>query len=341
MLRLISPQHPAWLKMINDAPEAMIFHHPAWTTNLRECYGYKDWVAVVIKDDDIVAGLPIMEVKGFLGKKRLISLPFSDYCRPLARNPAAIENLAKDLVEWARREVLPIEVRWRLPGQIGIKTISDYVLHTTELAADAEMVFERIHRKVRKYIRSSVNRGVRVEKGTGDDFLRQFYHHQLLTRRKHGLPAQPWKYFEGLGRNIMEKGLGFVLLAYYGDKCLAGLIVLHWGQTLTLKYGASAEEHLSELRPNHLLDWMAIRWGCENGYKVLDVGRSDVGQMGLRDYKNRWGYREETLEYSYIACEPPVNRTSGVIGQAFRSVIQRSPLWLCQAAGDLLYVHFP
>jgi CelD/BcsL family acetyltransferase involved in cellulose biosynthesis len=341
MFKMISTLHPSWANIISTSPEATIFHHPAWMQNLQYCYGYRAWIAAEMEGDNILAGLPVMEVKSLAGTKRLLALPFSDYCFPLARHPSDLPRLASSLMAWSKQQKTPIEVRWKLPALDGIQTSHDYVLHTATLDSNPDVVFERIHRKVRKYIRSSANRGVRVEQGASREFLRQFYHLQLMTRRKHGLPAQPWKYFDGLGKNILEKGLGFVLLAFVNDECLAGLVVLHWGRTLTLKYGASVEDRLRDLRPNHLLDWTAIRWGCEQGYQILDVGRSDIDQDGLRDYKNRWGYREEALDYSFIGSQPPQSRKEGLIGKVFRGVMRRSPLWLCQAAGTLLYAYFP
>jgi len=341
MVRTISTQHPSWIDLISMSPESNIFHHPAWSQNLKECYGYTDGVLAEMEGENVLAGLPVMEVKSLTGTKRLLALPFSDYCIPLARCPADLQQFTSSLIAWSQQKKIPIEVRWKLPDLAGIQITQDYVLHTAVMDRDPDVIFEQIHRKVRKYIRSSAKRGVRVEQGTSQEFLRQFYRLQLLTRRKHGLPAQPWKYFMGLGKNILEKGLGFVLLAFLDDECLAGLVVLHWGKTLTLKYGASAEDHLRDLRPNHLLDWMAIRWGCEHGYQILDVGRSDIDQDGLRDYKNRWGYREEALDYSFIGSKPPQSHKEGLIGKVFQGVMRRSPLWLCQAAGTLLYAHFP
>ncbi len=341
MLQEISIEHPAWKDLISELPEATIFHHPAWIKNLRDCYGYKDKIFAEVEGDKVLAGIPLMEVRSPLTGNRLIALPFSDYCAPLGRDQAAAERLIASLIELSHTSGMPIEVRWKLPDSDGIKLSHDYVRHTACLDPDPDIGFKRIHHRMRKYLRSESNNLLRVEQGRSEEFLRCFYNLQLLTRRKHGLPAQPWKFFEGLGRNVLEKGLGFVLLAFLKDECLAGQVVLHWGDVLTLKYAASSDLYQKEVKPNYLLVWEVIRWGCAQGYKILDVGRSDIEQSGLREYKNRWGYDEEALDYSFIGCEPPQKRTEGVIGKVFSGVIQRSPLWLCKAAGDLLYAHFP
>ena len=89
------------------------------------------------------------------------------------------------------------------------------------------------------------------------------------------------RFFDLLASGLIEQGLGFVLLAYKDDECLAAAVFLHWQRTLTYKYGASVADGL-KLRPNNLLFWTAIRWGCENGYTVLNMGKTDLANTGLR-----------------------------------------------------------
>jgi CelD/BcsL family acetyltransferase involved in cellulose biosynthesis len=81
---------------------------------------------------------------------------------------------------------------------------------------------------------------------------------------------------------------------------LAAGLFLHWYHTLTYKYSASDDEG-QKLKPNHLLTWTAIRWGCENGFKIFDFGRTDVKDEGLRTFKNRWGAKELPLIYSTLS----------------------------------------
>lgn len=52
------------------------------------------------------------------------------------------------------------------------------------------------------------------------------------------------------------------------------------GATLIAKHVASREDRF-KLRPNNLLFWEGICWGCKNGYTVFDMGRTDVENIGL------------------------------------------------------------
>ena len=93
------------------------------------------------------------------------------------------------------------------------------------------------------------------------------------------------------------------------------------------------------MRPNNLLFWTAIRWGCENGDTLFDIGKTDLANTGLREFKSGWGAKEMPLAYSTLSPEPPRSIT-GKLMPILQKVIRNSPLWVCRAMGELLYKHF-
>jgi CelD/BcsL family acetyltransferase involved in cellulose biosynthesis len=131
--------------------------------------------------------------------------------------------------------------------------------------------------------------------------------------------------------------MGFVLLAHKDDEIIAGMVYLGWGRTLIAKYAASREDRFN-LRPNNLLFWEGIRWGCQNGFAVFDMGRTEIENAGLRNFKSRWGAMEEPLYYSVLSSKP-IQASKGTLDRVMHSVIQHSPLWFCRLSGELLYRH--
>lgn len=339
MLKIIDINDPKWMNFIQSKPEAHIFHHPAWANNLAACYGYRPFAAVEINaEGKLIVGAPFMEVNSFITGKRWVSMPFSDHCTPLSDSAEALQTFIDDLLVYHRQAATPpIEIRWDLPEHPEIHRSTRHVLHTRLISNDPDVVFEGLHKKVRKYARSSGNRGVRIETGTSQEFLKRFYFHQVRTRMRHGVPVQPWRYFEQLGKNLLEKGMGFVMLAYKENECLAGLVCLHWNGKMVLKYGAS-DTNDTELRPTYLLDWSALEWASQHDIHLADVGRSQIDEEGLRDYKNRWGYQEMPLTYCSIGKEPGEFGSSNLM-KLMNTVIQHSPEWVCRASGALLYRH--
>lgn len=307
---------------------------------LAESYGYRPFVVTVCDAAGrIAAGLPVMEIHSRLTGRRWVSLPYTDYCPPLYDDLDALTQLTHDLVSlYQAGSVSKISIRWELPVCPPLQSSPGFYLHAVKLASDPQVVMKRFERTHRQNIGTAESRGVHIERGTGLEHLRSYYELQLETRRRKGLPVQPWRFFDLLGKRILAQGLGFILLAYKDTQCLAGGVFLHWQQTLTYKYAASSGED-QQYRPNNLLSWTAMRWGCENGYTVFDLGRTELQNAGLRRFKRGWGAEESPLTYSLLSAAPSGTRDSK-LRSLMEPFIRKAPFWVCRVVGELLYRHF-
>jgi CelD/BcsL family acetyltransferase involved in cellulose biosynthesis len=286
---------------------------------------------------EIIAGLPVIEVHTPLGPRRWVSLPFTDQCAPLARSTVRWSSLVEEL-NLAQREarVASLEIRSQLEGP-GAHTTEVAVTHSLRLNSDLDVLYKMFKRpSVRRQIKRAERDGVVVRWEESNSALTQiFYRLHLNTRRRLGVPIQPRRYFDLLWRELIEPGLGFVLLAYFNDAPVAGAVFLAWNGTVTYKYGAS-DASFWHLHPNHLLMWTAIRWGCQNGLRTFDFGRSDFASKGLRQFKESWGAQEAALVYTTLG-DRVLRPTRSRMHAAVSSVVRRSPPCVCQAMGELLY----
>lgn len=328
---------PGWMAYIYAMPEASLFHHPAWIDFLADSYGFQPFVAVTQNmSGQITAGLPVMEISNFVGKRRWVSLPFTDHCAPLYSDEKSKELLLENIINNARSDDnASLELRWNIQSPLLFQT-TQYVLTTTKLDLDQN----EISRSVQNFrnIRIAKDRGVCIKRGNSSEFLEAFYKMHLETRRRHGVPIQPWHFFKKLKEQILDRGLGFISLAYKNGKYLSGGVYLTWNHTLTYKYAASTLEG-RDLFAGDLLIWDAICFGSENGFKVLDWGRTDFDDSGLRRYKKRWSSEEVPLVYSTsFQVEPSLMRQKLV--SMIKLVINKSPLWVCRLSGELLYKYF-
>lgn len=339
-ISILSATDERWLSFLSRNTQANIFHHPAWSQLLADCYGFLPFVcAVYDADGEIMAGLPVIEINSWLTGQRWVSLPYTDHCSPLYENSAALDCLISGLINLTlERGTRKLELRKEFTCYPRLQLLSPYVLHTLALDPDFCKVNCRIHPMHRRNAKTALRRGVHVEIGKDAEHMKAFYRLHIETRRHKGMPVQPWRYFDTLREKIIDQGLGFVLLAYHDEKIIAGIVMLACCQTLTYKYGASYLDSLN-LRPNDLLFQTAIQWGCEHGFKVLDFGRTDVANQGLRIFKSNWGADEIPLTYSFLTDKPP-KPSSGRMEALMQRIIKRSPAWVCRSAGELLYGHF-
>jgi hypothetical protein len=338
--QFLSPDNARWAAYLSANQLANVFHHPAWSYLLAETYSYEPLVlAACNAQGDIQGAIPLIRIRSPFNKQRLVSLPFTDHCSPLFSDQSTIQQLSNHLAALSKEDnVSRIDLRSEYPTLPAMYRYSDYVLHRLRLAPDESEVSNRIKPKHFRQVKVAEQRGVRIERGVDRGFVRQFYHLHILTRRRKGVPVQPWRFFDLLVQHITQAGLGFILLAYKDRECVAGAVFLNWNSTLTYKYSASTEKARPLLAMDLLL-WTAIQWGCENGYEWMDMGRTDNEDEGLKYFKGRWGAEEAPLHYCTIpeAVQKP---TSGHWAGRVRPLIQRSPPWVCRAAGELLYRYF-
>ena len=336
---VVEPEDPGWSRFLAERPEATCFHQPSWLATLTGTYGLRTFVAVQ-RDDagEIVAGLPLAEVRRPLGARRWSSLPFSDECGPLVARGGSVATLGQH-VDALRRahDVADLEVRTRLdlPG-VCIHEVA--VTHALPLRArgDGGTPLAGARASVRRHVATSRRQGVQVHVAEGvGDVVGTYYRLHVQTRRRQGVPAQPRSYFRLLWERMLEPGHGFVLIARRGGSAVAGAVYLLGGRTVTYKYGASDARSWS-LRPNHAVMAEAIRWATEHGYRTFDFGRTDLDNPGLAQFKQSWGAEARPLRYTSFSGSPRYG--PGHPAQAMVApLIRRAPTMVCRGLGELLY----
>src|SRR5206468_3003538 len=85
---------PRWPAFLQRHPDASIFHTPGWLEALRRTYGYEPVVYTTCKPgQELINGIPFCRINSWLTGRRLVSLPFSDHCQPLAACPEDLKEL--------------------------------------------------------------------------------------------------------------------------------------------------------------------------------------------------------------------------------------------------------
>jgi CelD/BcsL family acetyltransferase involved in cellulose biosynthesis len=329
---------PGWLRFVQESPAATLFHHPVWSAVVAATYGYPSYVLALQGDDKrLLAGIPVMEIRNPLGQRRLVSLPFTDYCPPLVKEGEDLGRFTEALSQWRRTgHDLALEIRGDLPSSSGTHQEIIGTRHLIDLEPDPDVVYRRFDRsRVQKRIASAREHGVTVTLDRSRDALSTFYRLHCETRKRLGVPVQPARLFEHIWQYVLERDLGFVAVARAGQKPIGAAIFLAWNQHLIYKYSASDRRQLN-LRPNLMVLWAAMEWGCRNGYQTFDMGRTDADNESLRVFKAGWGSTEVPLMYTHLGRSiRPRGQTGASRGLAL--LIRHTPTIVCRAVGELLY----
>ncbi len=267
-----------------------------------------------------------------------MSLPFTDYCPPLACAQGDLVNLYDELLRLREeKEIRRIEIRWGIASAGRFQSCERYILHTLSLAPGVENVCGKFSQKFRQYSRRGERLGLTVNSTAGPDDMATFYALHLKTRRKLGIPIQPMKYFKLLDENIISQGLGKVIIVSHEGRAVSGAVLMHFNGKSMIKYSACDPAYLN-FRCQYYLFWKCIEWACSERFSAIDFGKTDISDQGLRHFKNGWGAAENRLPFAYLSDK--VLPASGSTNRAFRELIRHSPPWVCRVAGELLYGHF-
>jgi CelD/BcsL family acetyltransferase involved in cellulose biosynthesis len=280
--------------------------------------------------------MPLLEVGVGPLRRRWVSLPFTDRCAPLAARDSVRQELVREL-DQARHEldVRSIEVRDHLEGADWSSHAGHW--HELELAPDPDEVYggfdsSRVKRKIRRAARD----GLMVERGRSpEDLIDLFYGLHVDTRRRLGVPVQPRLFFVLLWERMLAQGLGFVLTARLDGTPVASAVFLESNRRLTYKFSAS-DRRYGNVPGTHAVMWRAIQDGCGAGARVLDLGRTEAGNEGLRTFKVGWGGVEEPLTYTVLASSPPSPKPN-VAHRLLKPVLRRSPTVVARAIGSVAY----
>ena len=331
---------PDWDAQVAALAGADFFHSTAWAEVLAETYGFTPVYFTRQESGQLQSVLPLMAVESWLTGKRGVSLPFTDECAPLGVDSASCRNLFENAGRYAR------ECGWNYLECRGGRAFlenapasTSFYGHWLGLAGGEEALFAKLHSSVRQAIRKGSKSGVSVERAQGLDAVQAFYRLHAATRRRHGAPPQSFRFFANIQRLVLACNKGFVVLARYQGKPVAGAMFFHFGKRALFKFGAS-DEAFQQLRPNDLVMWEAIKWFAQNEFEQLCFGRTSLGNPGLRRFKLGWGTEEHNIDY----VRYDVQRASYVTvpDQAVgwqRRLFRVLPVPVLRMAGSVLYRH--
>jgi CelD/BcsL family acetyltransferase involved in cellulose biosynthesis/L-amino acid N-acyltransferase YncA len=348
-VRIVDPTTDSrWDEFVTGQENSTVFHTSAWARVIKETYDYLPQYHIVENEDGSVgAAIPFYLIRSKFTGRRLVCLPFSDYCWPLGSYQEDIQvllNATKDELNTGKCAATYLEIRGcqskALETQSGLEGYDYFTRYILELESDPEALKRRFHLSIRRCIQQAERRDVTVRLTSREEDMERFFGLHVATRKKLGVFPQPRAFFKSIYRHVISQNKGFLGIAEYKGKTVAGVVFLTYGDTLYYKFNASDEKYLQK-RPNHLIIWEALKYACAHGYKYFDFGRCTPEEEGLRTFKTRWGAKEIALPYYYYPDRTGVlnNTESGVEYRIMRYLSYVTPRWVYAAAGSLLYRH--
>ena len=247
-------------------------------------------------DESEVRGiLPLVIIRSLVFGTFAVSVPFCNYGGVCA-DDRDCENL---LVERAREAAAKARCRYvelrQYNSRVSVGKINgDAVTFVLELTKDCQELWDSFKPKVRNQVRKAEKSGLTAKMGR--EYLDEFYAVYSHNMRDLGTPVHSRKLFATL---LSEFGESLNILTVWKQKTvIAAMLVIQFKDSLFDLWASSLRAYL-EYCPNNLLYWDIIRYGCRNGLKYFDFGRSQRGSGTFR-FKRQWGAAPKQLSYQVI-----------------------------------------
>jgi hypothetical protein len=339
----IDPLHDCrWQTFLLKHPRASIFHTPGWLEALRRTYGYEALALTTsTPGEDLTDGLVLCGVNSRLTGRRIVSLPFSDHCEPLLDRSETLGQMLSAVRGDVEKQNLDyVEIR---PASEDFAVSEDFAragsfwLHKIDLRHSLEQIRRYFHKDcVLRKLRRAAREYVTCDDGRSDLHVAAFYRLLLMTRRRLGLPPQPLAWYRNLvdclGDNVT------ISIAYNDGRAIAGMLTLRYKDVMVYKYGGSDAQY-HRLGGMQLLFWRAIQRAKTDNIREFDLGRSDCNNVGLAQFKERWGAVKFPITYWRYPAAPMERYRRRWATTIASRVFAHAPNGLLTAASNLLYRH--
>jgi lipid II:glycine glycyltransferase (peptidoglycan interpeptide bridge formation enzyme) len=138
-----------------------------------------------------------------------------------------------------------------------------------DLTQDEQTLLAAMRQKTRYNVRLAGRKGVQVRIGNRSD-LSTLFQMYAETAIRNEFIIRPLAYYHDAWGAFMEAGLACPFIAEYKGEAIAAVILFCFGERVWYMYGTSRDLHRKRM-PNHLLQWSAICWARENGYRIYDM----------------------------------------------------------------------
>ena len=332
-LRALGDARTIWNELLGSYKGVTLYHREPWLNLLAAAYDLKIRVATLERNGRVDAGCVFARSKKPLSRY-VRSLPFSDYCPPLASSPEARTELMNALARCS--DALGA---WEMRGSDGAarwETVNCFSTWKLDLARPLSAIEKDVNEAYRRQARRARAEGIVIEKGSSGAMTSRFYAMHLETRKRLGVPSQPWRFFDLARETFAGQNAFEVWIASHRGRDVAGIILLIDGSDLYYKWAA----RLLSGPPgaNHQLVWSAIEEFTGKA-ATLDLGRTDNRNEGLVRFKRHLGATRVPLPYAYFPHAPRNISAEAPAGarKLMSKLWRRLPMPVARALSGMVY----
>jgi len=264
-----------WNSMVEQFPNATLFHTMEWLTFIEKAYHLKKLPLGLYRDGRIAGLFPMLIARK--GPFRILGSPLTGWGTPymgplieaglLDEAMSAFDSFMKSLkVDYA--EVRFPQAGLTLPSMTGFhnEPVYSYIL---DLDGGEEAVWKKLHSTCRNMVRKAIKNNVKIIEPEDRSWVEDFFPMLVKSFAKTGqVPGRTKNFYYDLWDSLRPSGRIKVLLAEFEGNLIAGAVFLVYRDTAYFNAGGALGKY--KIAPNNLIHWHLIKWAIANGFRKYD-----------------------------------------------------------------------
>lgn len=324
-----------WDDYVLRSPESSHCHLSGWRRVVERGYGHQSCYLWARENGEVRGVFPLVSMRSFFVRRSFVSLPFLDDGGICADNELARGKLYQEAVQLYKSQKADfLDLRHRYKNTLGLPLNGDKVMMILDLPDNPDELWKCFDAKLRNQVRKAQKSGLTAA-WSGQEGLADFYKVFAANMRDLGSPVHSRKFFSAIFDEFPESAK--FMLVRKESEVIGGAVCFFFKGNLIVPWASSLREYFS-LCPNNLLYWEMLRWGCENGYRRFDFGRSSP-DSGTYRFKKQWGVKEEPLHWQCLNRKVGQEVMPHAADAKYQWLIRawsRLPLAVTKLAGPLL-----
>ena len=271
------------------------YHSSKWIRAVAESYRIKP-IIIGIRDGEYVNIMPCFLIKSKVFGNKIVSLPYCEYGGP--NRYSDIDKIFKKIDVIAKANNAKY-LELRIPpwnrfdlSEYGFVKGPDYFTFKIDLRKSLDSIWHNMNKKVRNSIRKAEKNNVRV---CESNRIKTFYSLYIKTMKKISSPPHSLEFFQNIMK-YCEPDVKVQYANYENKEIAASIFFLH--QKKIYYWKNVSDENFLHLRPNDIILYNMIKWGIDNDYNEIDLGRTKMNS-GVFLFKKRWGGEMKEINHLY------------------------------------------
>ncbi len=283
-----------WDAFVESQPDGTFFHLSGWKRIIEDVLRHPVTYLYCERDNEIVAVLPLAQVRSVLFGNALISVPFLVYGGIVSDDSVAREMLIDAACSKAQSlKVDYLELRNREPSGNDWPAKTSYVSFSKALDPDPDANLKAIPRKQRAMIRKGIKAGLVAER---DSDASRLYAALLPCKRNLGTPFFNRRYLDAIVAEFGDRAE--ITTVVRNDEIICSVMSFRFRNEILPYYGGGGDAARVH-KGNDFMYWAVMERACQEGVEVFDYGRSMV-DTGPYRFKKHWGFEPTPLHYEYF-----------------------------------------